>query len=113
METTNTQHTTEVIPADKEKIKQIIKVAVILGIVTALEFAVAFLMPHDMHTIKVAIFIGMTIVKAGYIVGEFMHLSHEVKSLLWSIILPMVFILWLIVAMLYEGNSVLESNMGY
>ena len=112
METTNTQHK-EVIPADKEKIKQLLKVAIILGVITALEFMVAFLMPHDMHTIKVAIFIGMTIVKAGYIVGEFMHLSHEVKSLMWSIILPMLFVLWFIVAMLYEGGSVLESNMGY
>lgn len=108
----NSENTSlEVIPADKAKIRKLIKVAVILFVVTILEFAVAFTFPHDWHTMKVAIFVGMTIIKAGYIVGEFMHLAHEVKSLMWSVILPMVFVLWLIVALVYEGGSVLESTM--
>ncbi|MDH5379866.1 MAG: cytochrome C oxidase subunit IV family protein [Cyclobacteriaceae bacterium] len=102
----------EVKPADKAKIRHLLKVALILFVITVLEFGVAFLMPHEMHTIKVWIFIGMTIIKAAYIIGEFMHLAHEVKSLMWSVVLPMVFVIWLIIALMYEGNSVLNSIGG-
>ncbi|MDB2613221.1 cytochrome C oxidase subunit IV family protein [bacterium] len=34
------------------------------------------------------IFIVLTIIKAAYIVMEFMHLGHEVKGLKLSILLP-------------------------
>ena len=95
-----------VLPPDKEKIKKLWTVAGILGIITALEFAVAFLVPHDLKTLRVWIFIGMTIVKAGYIVGEFMHLRHEAKVLIWSILVPIVFIIWMLVAFVYEGMAI-------
>jgi len=52
----------------------------------------------------------MTIVKAAYIVGEFMHLRHEVKVLMWSIVLPMVFVVWMLVAFVYEGMKFSEIN---
>jgi cytochrome c oxidase subunit IV len=48
----------------------------------------------------------MTIVKAGYIVGEFMHLRYEVKVLIWSILIPMIFIVWMLVAFIYEGMAI-------
>jgi cytochrome c oxidase subunit IV len=48
----------------------------------------------------------MTIVKAAYIVGEFMHLRYEVKVLIWSILIPMVFVVWMLVAFVYEGMSI-------
>ncbi|MFM6938896.1 MAG: cytochrome C oxidase subunit IV family protein, partial [Aquirufa sp.] len=50
------------------------------------------------------IFSGMTIVKAFYIVGEFMHLKHEVKSLIWMILIPTIFVVWLLTALIYEGG---------
>ena len=77
-----------------------------MGIITAIEFVIAF----TMHAgpLKTSIFIALTIVKAAYIVGEFMHLRHEVKTLIWSIILPLTFVVWLIIALLYEGGSVME-----
>ena len=97
----------QVIPPDKEKIKHIWKVAGILAFVTALEFLVALAIPFGPMT-KLVIFVGMTIVKAGYIVAEFMHLKHEAKALMWSILLPMVFVAWLLVALRYESASILE-----
>jgi len=51
----------------------------------------------------------MTIVKAFYIVGEFMHLKHETKSLIWSIIVPVIFVAWLILALLLEGHAIFEA----
>lgn len=97
-----------VLPPNKEKIRQLWKVAGILGAITAVEFIVAFAMPHGV--VKTAIFVLMTIVKAAYIVGEFMHLRHEVKVLMWSIVLPMVFIIWMLVAFVYEGMKFSEIN---
>jgi|SRR5690242_18475406 len=95
-----------VIPPDKEKIKKLWKVAGILGIITAFEFAVAFLVPHEWHHLRVWIFIAMTIVKAAYIVGEFMHLRHEAKVLIWAILIPMIFVVWLLIALVYEGMAI-------
>jgi cytochrome c oxidase subunit IV len=90
-----------VLPPDKEKIKKLWTVAGILGAVTAVEFVIAFTMSTG--PAKTAIFVILTIVKAGYIVGEFMHLRYEVKVLFWAILIPTLFIIWMLVAFVYEG----------
>lgn len=90
--------------ASKATIRKVWKTAGILAFVTAIEFAIAFT-PGIPRTLKVAIFVGLTIVKAAYIVGEFMHLRYEVKILIWSILIPMIFVVWLIIALLVEGGS--------
>jgi cytochrome c oxidase subunit IV len=48
-------------------------------------------------------FVLLTIVKAYYIVGYFMHLKFEVVPLQWSLLLPFVLIVYLIFIALYEG----------
>ena len=93
-----------VLPPNKEKIKKLWTVAGILGLVTAIEFVIAFTMHHG--PLKTSIFIGLTIVKAAYIVGEFMHLRYEVKVLFWSILIPMIFVVWMLVAFIYEGIAI-------
>ena len=93
-----------VLPPDRQKIKKLWSVAGILGIITAIEFLIAFTMPHG--PLKTAIFVGLTIVKAAYIVGEFMHLKYETKVLFWSILIPIVFIAWMLVAFVYEGSAI-------
>ena len=103
-----TEHTPEVIvqPVDKAKVRKLVRVAVILFIVTAIEFFFAFTM--DAGPLRTSIFIALTIVKAFYIVSEFMHLKYEVKVLIWSILIPMIFVVWLIIALIYEGGAVYE-----
>jgi cytochrome c oxidase subunit IV len=76
----------------------------ILSALTALEFIIAFTIPNS--TFRVGVFIILTIAKAAYIVGEFMHLRHEVKFLIWAIVLPMTFVGWLLLAMILEGGSI-------
>jgi cytochrome c oxidase subunit IV len=95
-----------VLPPDTAKIKKLWTVALILLVVTVLEFTVAFTVPHEMKDLRVWTFILMTIVKAAYIVGEFMHLRYEAKVLLWSILIPMVFVVWMLVAFVYEGMAI-------
>jgi len=93
-------------PVDPAKIKRIWQVALLLGVVTAIEFVFAFTMARG--PLLYAIFIGLTFVKAFYIIAEFMHLKHEVKFLIWSIALPVIFVIWLIIALLYEGNEIFQ-----
>lgn len=99
-----------VLPPNKEKIKKLWTVALILLIITVFEFIVAFAVPHEFKATRVTIFILMTIVKAAYIVGEFMHLRHEAKVLIWSILIPMVFVVWMLVAFVYEGFAIFDMR---
>ena len=93
-----------VLPPNKEKIKKLWRVALILLVVTMTEFIIAFTLPHG--PAKTSLFVLLTIVKAGYIVGEFMHLKYEVKVLFWSVLIPMIFIIWMLVAFVYEGTKI-------
>jgi cytochrome c oxidase subunit 4 len=84
---------------------------IILSVITAFEFTLAYLMKAG--TMRTSIFVLMTLVKAFYIVGEFMHLKHEVKSLIWAIVIPVVFIIWLLVALLTEGGAIGDAVFGF
>jgi cytochrome c oxidase subunit IV len=91
-------------PADKSKIRKLWKIALILAVVTAIEFAFAIVLPRG--PLLYFTFIALTIVKAFYIVAEFMHLKGEVKTLIWSILIPLIFVIWLIIALLAEASSI-------
>lgn len=93
-------------PVDKEKIKKIWRVAAILAIVTLIEFAIAFTL--EPSGAKAFLFIALTIVKAFYIVAEFMHLGHERRSLIMSILLPVTFIIFLIFILWYQGTAIFD-----
>lgn len=100
----------EVQPADKKKIQKIWKVAGILGGITAIEFVIAFTVGAG--TAKTFVFIALTIWKAFYIVSEFMHLGHEKKSLKMSILLPLLFVIFFIFIMIYQGGAIFDALNG-
>ncbi len=102
------QSSVEVKPVDKSKVWLLVKVAIILAVITIFEFILAYTLPESMKWSKISIFVLLTIVKAFYIVAEFMHLKYEVKTLVWSILLPMIFVVWLVIALIYEGGAILE-----
>ena len=83
--------------------KMIWKVFWILLGVTIFEVSIAFL-PIS-KTILLYTFIVLTIVKAYFIVGYFMHLKFEVMPLQWSILLPFILIVYLIFIAIYEGTA--------
>ena len=102
LEETNVQ----VQPKDKQKILKLWKIAGILFVITAIEFVFAFTM--NAGPLRTSIFICLTIVKAFYIVAEFMHLRGEVKALIFSIMIPLIFVIWLIIALLFEGSAIFQ-----
>lgn len=94
----------EVLPRDTAKIRKIWFTALILLVVTAVEFLLAFTMERGI--LLYAIFVILTIVKAKYIMMVFMHLGDEAKPLFYSIIVPLIFLVWLIIALIKEGSDI-------
>lgn len=95
----------------QKKVKKIIQVTLLLSAVTAVEFALALLWPDGSdRTLLNVLFLLLTLVKAFFIIAEFMHLKHEVKSLIQSVIIPLVFVIWLVVALMQEGATILNSR---
>jgi cytochrome c oxidase subunit IV len=94
--------------------KSIIRTALILSGLTAFEFVIAFtkkfypdwfgISPDTSQSIVVITFIILTIFKAFYIVAEFMHLGQEVRRLALTILIPFLFVIWLIIGLISEGS---------
>ena len=88
--------------------KEVIKVTVILSVLTIIELALGFWMMGLDGGLKLAIkgtIVILMLAKAFYIVGYFMHLKHEVKNLIMTIVVPLVLFVWFIIAFLSDGNS--------
>jgi len=100
-----------VVPVDKSTVKKIWMVALILAVVTAVEYVLAFTIPAagSGKYIRIILFVLLTIVKAYFIMKEFMHLGHEKQSLQNAIIFPLVFLAWLILALLMEASSIQDE----
>ena len=87
----------------------------ILLVITTFELIVGmFVAPkfHELKTTFAVMYIVLTLVKAYYIVAEFMHLGHETKALIWSVLLPLLFLIWFIISMFYEGSAILAAIKG-
>lgn len=91
--------------------KGIWRVFLVLCGLTALEFVFAFLMQPS--TLRNSIFIVLTLFKAFFIVGEFMHLKHETKSLIWTILVPTALLVWLLIALITEGTYFGDNVYNY
>ncbi|RIW17270.1 hypothetical protein D0X99_05865 [Algoriphagus lacus] len=104
MEIQENKSTLVVEARNEEKVKKIWKTAGILLAITVAEFIMAFTM--DRGILLYALFIILTIWKAKYIMMEFMHLGDEVKPLFYSIIVPLIFLVWLVIALMKEGSDI-------
>lgn len=87
------------------------KVFWILLIVTAVEVLLGIFKPPMLMgelfgtSVLNIIFVVLTIVKAFYIVAEFMHLKYERSNLIWTITLPVVILIpYLAFILLTEGG---------
>lgn len=77
-----------------------------LFLLTVLEFAIAFTFPKEEYgTFRNWTFIIMTLVKAFFIVAYFMHLKFERVKLIYTILIPVIFVIYLIILLLIEGGD--------
>lgn len=96
--------------------KKIWQVTAILTAITIFEVAVGATVKQssDYWQIVKWLFIGLTLLKAGYIVLVFMHLGDERKAMKYVILIPyFIFIAYLIFIALYEGTAVGEAVSTY
>ncbi len=56
------------------------------------------------------IMIAASLYKAYFIMFFFMHLEYEVKGMVYSILLPVLLLVWGVIAFLQEGNSYKERR---
>ncbi|MCA6361844.1 MAG: cytochrome C oxidase subunit IV family protein [Bacteroidetes bacterium] len=56
------------------------------------------------------IFIGLTVVKAAYIVMVFMHLGEEAKWTKWVILVPFIFFILYLIVMLVAGEGTYSQD---
>lgn len=86
------------------KRKELWKVFFILSAITIVELIIGFYPSSFSDLALKFIFIGGTLLKAGFIVLSFMHLGQEVKQLRYMIIAPyVIFIIYLSFIALTEG----------
>lgn len=83
-----------------------------LGVVTITEVFLALLgkgyispSVHLPALLVGGIMVIFSAVKAYYIVKEYMHMGYEVRGLAMSVVLPMLLLVWAIIAFLWEGQT--------
>lgn len=102
--------------AHESNLKRIWTVFGILSIITSVEVYFGITKPESLFLKTFLsmsflnwLFIILTVVKAYYIMWAFMHLEGEKKSLRWSIVAPLVFlILYLCFIVLVEADYIFE-----
>lgn len=75
---------------------------IVLSIVTVLDIILYFTLPPSMG--RNITFIILGILKAWFIIFEFMHMKYEKPVLKMTILLPVIFIIYLILFLLVEAD---------
>jgi cytochrome c oxidase subunit 4 len=99
---------------DGSQIKRIWKTFWILLVLTIIELGIGLTIytihkgANPSHTL-VLMFKGLvcilTLAKAFYIVGVFMHLGDEIRNMIMTIVVPLLLFVWFIIAFLWDGNA--------
>jgi hypothetical protein len=89
----------------------------LLGVITILEVAFAlFSKGHIIPSVTfgkdggfgqylyMMVMIGASLYKAYFIIFYFMHMAHEVRGLVVSVLMPMTLLIWAIIAFFQEGT---------
>lgn len=97
----------------KEDIKVGVKGFWLLLIVTFVEVGLALFMKEilPVSVIRLAMIV-LSLYKAYYIVSIFMHLGSEVGGFASTIVLPMLLLVWAVIAFLWEGDYA-RKNRNY
>ena len=90
-------------------VKEIWRVTIILSVLTIVELGLGFWMTTmpfeglERHFVK-GVIVVLMLAKAFYIVAYFMHLKFEKKALVYTIIVPVIFIIGLILVLTNESH---------
>jgi len=99
--------------------KSILKVLAILSFITIVEviFALYVLVWNEpptnaepMYWIYRVTMIVLTLLKAFFIVAEFMHMWYEVRRFVFYTLITTTLLFWFILSLLWEGNFFLDNR---
>jgi cytochrome c oxidase subunit IV len=92
-----------------DPIAEIKKVTIILSVLTIVELILGYWMigitSEGLRLAFKGVIVILMMAKAFYIVAYFMHLKHELKNLIMTIIVPLALFIWFIGAFLSDGSS--------
>lgn len=100
----------------KSQVNAVYRATVWLGIITIVEVAAALTWMNVFHDgggprmLLNSFFILASLLKAYFIVGEFMHIRYETRALTITILAPTFFLIWFIIAFLWEGQEWLNNK---
>ncbi|HZF65999.1 MAG TPA: cytochrome C oxidase subunit IV family protein [Chitinophagaceae bacterium] len=82
----------------------------LLLIITVIELALGLLMyatdfPGWVDLFIKGVVVILSLAKAFYIVGIFMHLGDEIRNMIMTIVVPLLLFIWFIAAFLWDGNE--------
>ena len=84
--------------------KEVIRVTIILSVITLIELALGYAIigmpPSTLVTAVKGSILILMMAKAFYIVAYFMHLKHELKNMIMTIVVPLALFIWFITAFL-------------
>ena len=94
----------------KSQVCAVWKATLYMGIITIVEVVIALLwmnyladtLPRLMLNV---FFIVASALKAFFIIAEFMHLKYEKRALIISLAVPLVFLVWAIIAFSWEASA--------
>ncbi len=92
--------------------KVVFKGLILLAIITVLEVVIALFgnghLIEGVHLSKWIMYplmIGLSLYKAYFIIYEFMHMKYELQGLRYSVLLPMLLLVWAVIAFFNEGSN--------
>lgn len=94
----------------KSQVSAVWKATLYMGIIIIIEVGIALIwmnylaesLPRLMLNV---FFIVASALKAFFIIAEFMHLKYEKRALILSLAVPLVFLVWAIIAYSWEANA--------
>lgn len=91
--------------------KEVLRITLYLSIITIVELAIGFYMYRAAledgffrHFLK-GIICALMLWKAFYIVAYFMHLKHEIRNMIMTVVVPLFLFVWFIIAFISDGHS--------
>ncbi|HQO90357.1 MAG TPA: cytochrome C oxidase subunit IV family protein [Chitinophagales bacterium] len=95
----------------KSQVAAVWKSTLWLSIITVVEVVIALTLGHLIPKFILNLFFVLaSVLKAFFIIAEFMHLKYEKRAFIISLGVPLIFLVWALIAFVVEGNYWLHLN---
>ncbi|QQR98528.1 MAG: cytochrome C oxidase subunit IV family protein [Sphingobacteriales bacterium] len=94
----------------QSQVKAVWRATLYLAIITVVEVVIALTLGGVLPKFVLnSLFVIMSVWKAYFIIGEFMHVKYEKRAFALSLGLPLSFLIWGIIAFMWDGSEWLKA----